>query len=82
MLVLFSPPQWVWCGLRDAFYICIKLLCMAMHFLDGLMRVCGGKSEGEVDLGVSWEDTKWVFCPSKERQMDIKSLQSLVLAYE
>ena len=48
---------------------------MIMHFLDGLRRVCGGKSEREVDLGVSWEDTKWAFCPSKEGQWDIKSLQ-------
>ena len=54
---------------------------MAMHFLDGLMRVCGGKSEGEVDLGVREEDAKWVFCPSKEGQWGIKSLQSPVLAY-
>ena len=52
-----------------------------MHFVDELRRVCGGKSEGEVDLGVSEGSTKWVFCPSKEGQWDIKSLQSPVLAY-
>ena len=55
---------------------------MIMHFVDELRRVCGGKSEGEVDLGVREEDAKWVFCPSKEGQLDVKSLQSLVLAYE
>ena len=54
---------------------------MIMHFVDGLRRVCGGKSEGEVDLGVSEGSTKWVFCPSKEGQLDVKSLQSPVLAY-
>ena len=54
---------------------------MIMHFVDGLRRVCGGKSEREVDLGVSEGSTKWVFCPSKEGQWDIKSLQSPVLAY-
>ena len=52
---------------------------MIMHFLDGLRRVCGGKSEGEVDLGVSEGRTKRVFCPSKEGQWDIKCLQSPVL---
>ena len=66
--MLVSPSQWVWCGPRGDFYICIKLLCMIMHFLDGLRRVCGGKSGGEVDLGVSEGSTKWVFCPSKEGQ--------------
>ena len=37
-----------------------------MHLLDELRRVCGGKSEREVDLGVSEGDAKWVFCPSKK----------------
>ena len=54
---------------------------MIMHFVDELRRVCGGKSGGEVDLGVSEGRRKRVFCPSKEGQWDIRSLQSHVLAY-